>query len=273
MDTDSLYIGMEDVVNKFKPNNPVKFLDEFASKGIEPVLEKAFDQLFEMTNGYSKRMSMKREAIADRGIWVAKKRYILNVHNNEGVQYAEPKIKVVGIESVKSSTPKVCRSALKDVFKNIMTKTELETQQGIAEFKQKFFSLPAHEIAFPRNIKDLKTYASTASIYVSEKEGKTPIHCRASLLYNWKVKSLNLENECKLIRGGDKIKFLYLKKPNVLRDENVIGFPEKLPTKLGLDNFIDYETQFQKSFVDPLESIFDAIKWRIEDTGSLDSFF
>ena len=162
---------------------------------------------------------------------------------------------------------------MKDVFKNIMNKTELETQQGIAEFKQKFFSLPAHEIAFPRNIKDLKTYASTASIYVSGKEGTTPIHCRAALLYNWKVKSLNLENECKLIRGGDKIKFLYLKKPNVLRDENVIGFPEKLPTKLGLDNFIDYETQFQKSFVDPLESIFDAIKWRIEDTGSLDSFF
>ena len=273
MDTDSLYIGVEDIINKFKPKNPVKFLDEFADKGIEPVLEKAFDELYGMTNGYVKRMSMKREAIADRGIWVAKKRYILNVHNNEGVQYSEPKIKVVGIESVKSSTPKVCRSALKDVFKNIMTKTEEETQQGIASFKQKFFSLPAHEIAFPRNIRDLKSYASTSSIYVSGKDGKCPIHCRASLLYNWKVKSLGLERECKLIRGGDKIKFVYLKKPNTLRNENVVAFIDELPSKLDLDSKIDYDTQFEKTFIAPLEHIFDAIKWKIEPTSSLDTFF
>jgi len=273
MDTDSLYIGMEDVVNKFKPKNPVKFLDEFASKGIEPVLEKAFEELFVMTNGYTKRMMMKREAIADRGIWVAKKRYILNVHNNEGVQYAEPKIKVVGIESVKSSTPKVCRSALKSVFKDIMTKTETETQANIAAFKQKFFSLPAHEIAFPRNIRDLKSYASASSIYVSGKDGTCPIHCRASLLYNWKVKSLGLEKDCKLIRSGDKIKFIYLKKPNTLRGENVIAFIDVLPPKLELDSKVDYETQFEKSFVAPVEHIFDAIGWKIEETSSIESFF
>lgn len=273
IDTDSCYIGVEDVIKKFNPKNPVAFLDEFGKKGIEPCLDRAFEDLFKITNGVSKRMAMKREAIADRGIWTAKKRYILNVHNNEGVQYAEPKIKITGIEAVKSSTPKVCRGALKDMFKSIMTKTEEETREDIAKFREKFFSLPAHEIAFPRNIRDLKEYASTTNIYVKGKEGTCPIHCRAALLYNWKVKQLGLEKECKLIRGGDKVKFIHLKSPNVLRSENVVAFHEKLPTQLGLDNSIDYETQFQKTFVDPLEHIFDAIKWRMEDTGSLDSFF
>lgn len=269
----SLYLNVEDVVTKLNPKDPVKFLDEFGSKGIEPCLQKAFQKLFEITNGYSNKMAMKREAIADRGIWTAKKRYILNVHNNEGVQYAEPKIKVVGIEAIKSSTPKVCRAALKDIFKSIMTKTEAQVRSEIADFKVKFFKMSPHEIAFPKSIRSLKEYASSTDIYMKGKEGTCPIHCRASLLYNWKVKQLGLEKECKLIRPGDKVKMIFLRGPNDLRNENVVAFHDVLPVQLGLSDRIDYETQFQKTFVDPLEHIFEAIKWKLEDTGSLDEFF
>ena len=188
MDTDSLYIGVGDVIKKFNPNNPVNFLDEFGSKAIEPMLEKAFKDFSDKTNAYSHRMVMKREAIADRGIWTAKKRYILNVHNNEGVQYAEPKIKIMGIEAVKSSTPQVCREAMNNMFKIIVTGDEEKTQEAIKLFKDYFKSLPPDEIAFPRGVTDMTKWSNKSTIY---KKG-TPIHVRGALLHNKQIRSLGL---------------------------------------------------------------------------------
>ena len=287
-DTDSLYVNVEAVINQFTPNNPVEFLVEFGNKIIEPALKKAFAAMAQRHGALENRMEMGREVIADRGIWCAKKRYILNVLDNEGVRLAEPDVKIMGIEAVKSSTPEVCRNEMKRMFPIIMTSTEDVVQAEIKKFKQKFSSLPAHEVGFPRGVSDVKKYVENIgtkvyqgsywgqreSMHVSHgwKSG-TPMNSRASIIYNNTLKRHNLQSKYHFIYDGDKIKFLYLKAQNPT-GENVIAFPDDtLPKEFGLDQFIDYETQFEKTFINPLEMIMEAIGWSCEPRATLDAFF
>jgi DNA polymerase elongation subunit (family B) len=268
IDTDSLYVRMDAVVKKFEPKNPVKFLDEFCAKAVEPVLNKAYEDLGKIMKCPTNRMVMKREAIADRGIWSAKKCYILNVHNNEGVQYKEPKIKIMGIAAVKSSTPEVCRDEMEDMFKVIIQQGEAAAQNKISAFREKFNRMTPEEVAFPRGVSDVKEYASSSTIYSKG----SPIHVRASLLFNHHVKRNGLDKKYELIKNGEKIKFVMLMTPNPI-NENVIGFMDVLPKELGLHRYVDYETQFQKTFLDPLDIIFDAIGWKTEKVANLEEFF
>jgi DNA polymerase elongation subunit (family B) len=211
---------------------------------------------------------MKRENIADRGIWTAKKRYILNVWNSEGVQYSEPKLKVMGIESVKSSTPAPCRKMLKDAFKLLMTGTEDDVIDFIEKSRKEFKTLPPEQVSFPRSASDVEKYKSHSSIYAKG----TPIHIRGALLFNHYIKQNKLDNKYSLIQNGEKIKFCYLKKPNTLH-ENVISFIQEFPKELDIDKYVDYDLQFEKSFLEPLKTILDSIGWNIEKQNTLESFF
>jgi len=211
---------------------------------------------------------MARENIADRGIWTAKKRYILNVWDSEGVRYEEPKLKMMGIEAVKSSTPAPCRQMIKDALKLIMVATEDDVINYIDKCRREFKALPPEDIAFPRTASNVQKYHAHSTIYAKG----TPIHIRGALLFNHYVKNKKLSNKYSPIGNGEKVKFLYLKKPNIIQ-ENVISFIQDFPTELGLDKYIDYELQFEKSFVEPLKAILDAIGWNVEKTVNLESFF
>ena len=273
-DTDSIYLNLGPLVEavyktREKTNEGVvTFLNKICEMEFEPYIESCYQELADYVNAYEQKMVMARENIADRGIWTAKKRYILNVWDSEGVRYEEPKLKMMGIEAVKSSTPAPCRTMIKDALKIIMSGSEEDVQKFIEDSRKQFRSLPPDEIAFPRTASDVKKYQAHSTIYAKG----TPIHIRGALLFNHYVKKHKLDNKYSLIGNGEKVKFLYLKKPNIIQ-ENVVSFIQDFPTELGLDKYIDYELQFDKSFVEPLKAILDAIDWNVEKTVNLESFF
>jgi DNA polymerase elongation subunit (family B) len=265
IDTDSVYVQLGDLVDRVNPKNPVKFLDRVCEEQLEGVLERCYADLYSRLGGRTNKMVMAREAIADRGIWTAKKRYILNVHNNEGVQYAQPKLKIMGIEAVKSSTPAICRDALKEMFKSIISKEEEDVQKEIAMFKDYFINAKPEDVSFPRGVNNIEKWTSNSgSIY----EKGTPIHVRGAILHNHYVNPKNVTR----IESGDKIKFTYLTKPNPIR-ENIISFIDYLPKELGLESYVDYETQFEKTFLSVITPILDAVGWKSEKIVSLEDFF
>lgn len=273
-DTDSVYLNMgplvETVYNGREKTTEgvVTFLDKVCKVELEKYIEGCYQELAEYVNAYDQKMQMKRENIAERGIWTAKKRYILNVWDSEGVRYDEPKLKMMGIEAVKSSTPAPCRQMIKDGLKLMMSGTEEQVIDFIDKCRSDFKKLPPEQIAFPRTASDVRKYHSHSTIYAS----KTPIHIRGALLFNHYIKEKKLTNKYSLIANGEKVKFIFLKKPNIIQ-ENVIAFIQDFPKELGLDKYIDYDLQFEKSFIDPLKSILDSIGWRVEKTTNLDSFF
>jgi len=273
-DTDSIYLDMGPLVERVYQGREkttesiVSFLDKICEVELEKYIESCYQELADYVNAYEQKMQMKRENIADRGIWTAKKRYILNVWDSEGIRYTEPKLKMMGIEAVKSSTPAPCRKMIKDALKLMMSGSENDVIEFIHQCREEFKSLPPEQIAFPRTASDVRKYQSSSGIYMKG----TPIHVRGALLFNHYVKQNKLTNKYSLIQNGEKIKFVYLKKPNTIQ-ENIISFIQDFPKELELDKYIDYELQFEKSFVEPLKIILDSIGWNVEKTVSLESFF
>ena len=273
-DTDSIYLNLGPLVEVIykerekTTESVVGFLNKICEVEFEKYIESSYETLARYVNAYDQKMIMKRENIADRGIWTAKKRYILNVWDSEGVRYSEPKLKIMGIEAVKSSTPAPCRKAIKDALKVMMSGTEDEMIDFIDQFRKKFKSLPPEEISFPRTVSDVVKYKGRNAIY----EKGTPIHARGSLLFNHHVKRLGLEGKYSLIGNGEKVKFCYLRSPNPIH-ENVMSFIQDFPREIGIEKYIDYDLQFEKSFLDPLKIILDVIQWNVEKTASLESFF
>ena len=273
MDTDSLYLNFGPFVKKFLGDIPdtqkaVRFLDKVCEDKFTSILDGAYADLYTKMGGYENRMVMKREGISDKGIWVAKKRYILNVWNNEGVQYKEAQTKVMGIEAVKSSTPAVCRDKFMEVFKLLIDGDEGDVRRFVNGFREEFRSLSPEDISFPRGVSDIISWADRKTIY----KKSTPIHVRGSLLYNHYVKENGLQKKYELIKNGEKIKFCYMRLPNPIK-ENIMSYSDKFPEELGLLKYIDYDKQFDKSFVDPLNLILDAIGWSLEDKNTLEEFF
>ncbi|MEC9436543.1 MAG: DNA polymerase domain-containing protein [Thermoproteota archaeon] len=273
-DTDSIYLHLGPLVQAVFPSgekddkSTLRFLEKVCDVELDRYIAGAYEEMATYVNAYEQRMVMKRENIANKGIWTAKKRYILNVWNSEGVQYKEPKLKMMGIEAVKSSTPAPCRVAIKEALNVIMTGSESDTQDYIKNFREKFEKMPPEDVAFPRGCNNIAKNTSSVTIY-----GKgCPMHVRGALMYNYHIKKKKLQHKYPIIQEGEKIKYLHLRTPNRI-NENIISFFQTLPTEFGLDNCIDYDLQFEKSFLAPLKAILDTIGWKAEKQNTLEALW
>jgi DNA polymerase elongation subunit (family B) len=272
-DTDSIYMRLGPLVDKvcgssLPANKVIEFMDKVCEDKLQPYIDTSYQELAKYVNAFSQKMRMKREGLSDKGIWTAKKRYILNVYNNEGVQYNEPHLKVMGLEMVKSSTPSAIREKMYQTIKLLITGTESDVQNFIEKFREEFKSLPPEEISFPRGVNGLKEYSDSNSLY---KKG-TPIHVKGALLYNHYLKQMKLEKKYPLIQEGEKLKFTYLKQPNPFKD-TVISYPGRLPAEFQLVEYVNYDMQFDKAYLDPVKIILDCIGWSPVKVNSLESFF
>ena len=271
-DTDSIYLKLDKLVEKVckdkSPQQITDFINKAAEDKIQKVIDDSFNNLAKYVNAYQQKMIMKREAIANKAIWVAKKRYMMNVFDEEGIRFDIPKLKIMGVEAVKSSTPEVCRGKIKDAIRVIMNDSEDALIKFVADFKEVFKTLSPEEVAFPRSCNYLDKYVDPNSIY---KKG-TPIHVKGALVYNHHILKNKLQMKYPLIKDGDKIKFLMLKQPNTVKD-TVISFATRIPYEFDLHKYVDYETQFTKTFTDPLRFVLDSIGWKLEREATLESFF
>ena len=273
-DTDSIYLRLGGLVTKVygdrnvDTNNIIAFMDKVCDDKIQPFIDVSYQELADYVKAYSQKMEMKREALSNKGLWTAKKRYILNIFNNEGVSYKEPYMKVMGLEMIKSSTPSSIREKMKQAIKIMMSGTEQDIHNFIAKFREEFRKLPPEEISFPRGLNGLNKYSDAATLY---KLG-TPIHVKGAILYNNFLNQNNLTKKYPLIQEGEKVKFTYLKMPNHFKD-TVISYPSRLPKELGLHDYIDYDMQFDKAFLEPIKVILDCMGWSTEKVSTLEDFF
>jgi DNA polymerase elongation subunit (family B) len=271
-DTDSCYVTLDPLVEKYykdkEPEKIVDILDKICETKIQEVLNKVCSEISDYTNAFQNKISFKREAIAETGVWVAKKRYALNVYNNEGVTYKEPKLKVMGLEIVRSSTPEPIREALRKAVKLVLTSDENALQSYIMGFEKEFRKMKAEDISFPRGVNGVEKYTDRNNIY----KQATPMHVRGALLYNFYINKNDLRKKYELIKEGDKIKFVYLKEPNTI-GENCIAFNTVIPPELDLLKFIDYEKMFDKSFLEPMNTILTGIGWSAKPQATLEGLF
>lgn len=272
-DTDSVMLCLDDLVRKIIPPETstikvIDFLDKFSKTALEPLVKEKFEELAKYLNAFENKMDMKREAIADRGIWRAKKNYVIQVYDNEGVRYAEPYLKTVGIETAKSSTPEIVRNALKRSISVLLNKTEADIHEFVKQFREEFMRAPIEEISFPRGVSDLDKYVLSDGRWIKG----APIHVKASIVYNNLLKQTGLNTRYPLIHSGDKIKFIYLKVPNPTGN-NTIAITDFLHSEFGLDNYIDKELQFDKTFLEPLKSFTSILGWTTEYLNTLSGFF
>lgn len=270
-DTDSIYVHMERLVKVLGATDRdkiVEALHQFCKTKMQNVINKSYSHLAEYMHAYSQKMNMKRETIADKGIWKARKMYIMNALDIEDVRYTEPQLKVMGIEAVRSSTPKACRASIKEALKLIMSSDEEVVQKYISEFKETFMKLPFEDVAFPRGMKNMDKYRDRNTVYSKG----TPIHVKGALLFNHMLIKNGLDKKYQMIGDGDKIKFSYLKVPNSVGD-HVIAVLDELPKELDLHKYVDYDTQFQKAFLEPIKSILEVIGWQHEKVSNLEDFF
>lgn len=273
-DTDSVYLSLDELVNKaFISQRPtateteiIDFMDKVCEDKLSPFIDKSYRELARYTNALDQQMVMKRESLCDSGLWTAKKRYALSVWDLEGVRYKSPQIKVTGLEVVRSTTPYACRNKLREGIKVALHNTEKDMHKFIEEFREEFMKMTFNDVAMPRGVNGMVTYHTDGKW-----KNKTPFHVKASITFNRLIDKHNLGKKYQKIKDGEKIKYLYLKVPNPSFND-VIAYSSVLPTEFGLEQYIDWNNQFEMAFLKPLRSILDSIGWKEEEVNCLRSW-
>lgn len=268
IDTDSTYLHLGEKFNQDTVQDTINALDEFAKQQLTPVIDGVFANMADVTNAYVNRIRMKREVIADKAIWTGKKHYAMNVWDKEGTRYNEPKMKIMGLEAVKSSTALAAREGIKGAIKCMFSNSQSDLFDFVDKFYFKFAGMAADDLAKPTSVQGLYKYSDPQTIY---KKG-TPYHVKGALIYNKLLRDKGLDTKYELIADGEKIKVINLNLPNPANAKS-IAFKGFLPPELGLDKYINFQEQYEKMFLNPVTSLAEARGWFAERHITVDDAF
>ncbi|MAE56074.1 MAG: DNA polymerase [Porticoccaceae bacterium] len=273
IDTDSNYLNCQPLVDKFfsnkSKNEIVDILDKIAKEQVQKVLEEGWVDTKDYLNAYDQKMVMEREAIASSAFWTAKKRYAMCVWDMEGVRMPDdkPKLKIQGLDAIRSSTPQSCREALLTMIRLTLLEDEKTLQSYISDFKDKFKAMQFEDIAFPRTMNNISKMTQTSGFAKG-----TPPHIRGAIQFNRLLKQYKLEKDWETMKDGEKGKFIYLREPNNI-GTNVLSFNHTVPKEFDFIKYIDFEKQFSKAIIEPMDIILSPIGWTPEKQNTLEDFF
>ena len=261
-DTDSVYFSIKPFVEDYKAEHPqadinelVDFALEFNNTNVNKIIDDTINEFATELNAYdASTIGAKAEICADTGIFIAKKRYVLRVREDEGTRFAldHPKIKTVGIEIARSSTPSWIRSKLKEAIPILLDKSFADVRTWFLKTKEEYMSQPVETLAIS---------GAVTSLDYNIKDSSIPIGSRSVLVYNKFVEDNNLTNKYPLIPPGEKSKRLYLKTPNKFNSDT-IAFTNPSFIKEFKD-YIDYDKNFEKTFISPLSIMTTPLKYDI----------
>lgn len=269
-DTDSAYVNCKPVVDKLglTDEEAINVIKDFVESKLSPKIENICSEFAAKLNAYENKLSMKLEKICNRSFFICKKRYALNVSYDEGIFYSKPKLKVTGLETVRSSVPKFTRDAMTECFKLMFDNKKEELYEFVYSFRNKFFTASFDEIGAPMGVKNLEKYYNNETLY----KKACPIHVRGSLIFNRWLKETELDRKYELIYDFDKVKYCYLNVANPTH-ENVISIKGDPPTEFHIEEFIDYEKQWIKTFLRPMQNICKTIGVNLEAEPDLNDIF
>lgn len=270
-DTDSAYIRLDKLVEKLDITDERKITEAlviFGKKHLTPYIDKVSQELAKKMNCYEWKTSMKLEKVCSQAFFIRKKKYALYVNYDEGDFFDKPQLKVTGLETVRSSSPKIVRDALKKCFELIFSKDRDSLALFIEEFRKEFRQLPFDKIGKPTGVNNFNEYLISPGIY----KKACPIHVRGSYVYNQFLVDNDLTNKYELIVDHDKVKHCYLRMPNPTFS-NVISIKGDVPKELDIEKYLDYELQFEKTFLAPIRKVCDAVDWDIRKVYTLNDFF
>lgn len=276
----SAYYTIEPFVEEFLKKNPdaslsetVDFCDKFETEVVQPKIQENIDEFCYYLNAMDKsKCGGKREIIADRFILLKKKKYLCRLRANEATVFPDdaPKIKAMGVELIKSSTPKFSIEHMNEALPILFDGSQKDLREWFEKCKNEFKKAPISDIVANMTVNRVD--------YDLRKDLGIPFNSRASLIYNEFIKKNNLEGSFNLIQAGDKIKYIYLKTPNTLGETivnstgrsvkktypNVIGFIDDNFIQY-IKDYIDYDTQFEKTVIKPLEFMTNAINFTVKE--------
>ena len=272
-DTDSVYFTITPFMDKYQEKNPgltlneyVDWADSFEKKIVHPVITKCIDDFSVELNAFNKDViGAEREIISDCAVFAEKKKYYARVRDSEGTRYPEndPYIKVMGLEVIKSSTPEWSKKMLREAIPIILDKSEQDVRQWINDIKQSFITEDVAKISSVGGVSRIDY----------DLNGKTtvPIGSRAAIKHNLYIKENGLEDKIAPIQAGDKCKRVYLQEPNKF-NSNIIAFTNEQFCS-EIKDCIDFDTQFHKGFLKPLELMTNCLGYDLErETQELDDW-
>jgi len=265
-DTDSVYITIQPLLTKLNIellqkdgdiNEKVhEIVNDLDLRVNQKILEWAKTDLYSI----DPRFAFKREVIADVGLFLQKKRYILRVLNNKGIKVN--KFKFVGVELVRSTTPKKVKKFIEKITKTaLLTRSVKDSNEVYRTSYDEFTHLSPDDIALRTSINNLEKYAEGASLY--KFKDATPSHVKGAIAYNELIKQLKLSDKLEAIQTGQKVKKLYCTKNKYGLDaiSYIAAYPEEFELK------VDWDRMFAKLVTQPIERLYEAIGWTLPIIG------